>query len=485
MPASLTERTQTGVRWSFAASIGRQLLQFGVGILIARELAPGDFGLMGMIAIFFEMSRALADGGYATALIQKKDSDEIDASTVFYINCLLSVLLAVALCLMAKSVSQFFAKPILEQMMYWLSLGPILVALGRVQSALLEKKMNFRSQFFANIGGITAGTLTGLTCAYSGQGVWSLVAMTLVAELTRTTLYWLNHSWRPQIKFSWASLKEMSSLGLPLMGSNLIGVVINQMHSFAIGKLYSTNDVGFFARGRSLHKLPVMGLTSAIGKVSFPVFVEVKDQPQRLVNGARTILRTMAFLVFPIVALLAGSSHSLVQTLLTEKWFGAVPYLRSLAFVELIFPLTVINLNIIKACGESGHFFRIAIVKQVVMAIALLSTCWFGLLAIVCGIIVASIINFWINTRFAAKTFGYGFGKQIYDVSPFFFNALAAGLAAFSIEFLPMIPVLKFGVQVIVSLSIYSVLSWYFTNEEFLTILNEIKSRIPNRSTAN
>ena len=143
--------------------------------------------------------------------------------------------------------------------------------------------------------------------------------MALVAELTRTTLYWLNHSWRPQIKFSWASLKEMSSLGLPLMGSNLIGVVINQMHSFAIGKLYSTNDVGFFSRGRSLHKLPVMGLTSAIGKVSFPVFVEVKDQPQRLVNGVRTILRTMAFLVFPIVALLAGSSHSLVQVLFDRE----------------------------------------------------------------------------------------------------------------------------------------------------------------------
>ena len=484
MPASLTERTRTGVRWSFAASIGRQLLQFGVGILIARELVPGDFGLMGMIAIFFEMSRALADGGYASALVQKKDSDDIDASTVFYVNCLLSVLLAAILCLIAKSVSQFFAQPVLEQMMYWLSLGPVLVALGRVQGALLEKKMDFRSQFFANVGGTTVGTLTGLTCAYSGLGVWSLVAMALVAELTRTTLYWFNHDWRPLKRFSWASLKEMSSLGLPLMGSNLIGVVINQMHAFTIGKLYSKDDVGFFARGRSLHRLPVMGLTNAIGKVSFPAFVEVKDQPQRLVNAMRKILRMMTFVVFPIVTLVAGSSHSLVQVLLTDKWLGAVIYLRSLAFVELIFPLTIINLNVIKACGKSGHFFRIAIAKQVVMAIALLATCKFGLMAIVCGIVVASFINLWINTRFAAKSFDYSFGKQLYDVSPFFFNALAAGLAAFSIEFLPLIPVLKLSTQMIVGLSIYSLLSWHFTNTEFLTILDEIKLRIPNRSGA-
>jgi O-antigen/teichoic acid export membrane protein len=193
-------------------------------------------------------------------------------------------------------------------MMYWLSLGPILVALGRVQGALLVKKMDFRSQFVVSVGATFAGGSTGLMSAYFGMGVWSLVAMSLVTEFSRTALYWFRQQWRPSTNFSLASLKEMSRLGLPLMGSNLIGVVINQMHGFAIGKLYTKEDVGFFSRGRTLHRLPVASLTNAIGNVSFPAFVEIHDQPQRLVKAVRKTLRITAFIVLPIIALLAGCS---------------------------------------------------------------------------------------------------------------------------------------------------------------------------------
>jgi O-antigen/teichoic acid export membrane protein len=478
MTQSLTGRTKQGIRWSFAGSLGQQFLQFGIGILIARRLAPGDFGLMGMIAVFFEMSRSLADGGYASALVQKRDSDDIDASTVFYVNCLLSVALACVLCLAARSVSVFFGQPVLEHMMYWLSLGPILVALGRVQGALLVKKMDFRSQFVVSVGATFAGGSTGLMSAYFGMGVWSLVAMSLVTEFSRTALYWFRQQWRPSTNFSLASLKEMSRLGLPLMGSNLIGVVINQMHGFAIGKLYTKEDVGFFSRGRTLHRLPVASLTNAIGNVSFPAFVEIHDQPQRLVKAVRKTLRITAFIVLPIIALLAGCSHSLVHVLLTEKWQGTVIYLRALSVAEVLLPLTMINLNIIKACGESGHFFRIAIAKQLVMAASLLVTCRFGLLAIVAGLIVASFINFWINARFAAKRLGYGCGRQLHDVFPFFLGSVAAGIASFSIEFAPIKPILILTLQILVGSLVYLAFSWYIAKEELLTVWDEIKLRI-------
>ena len=480
--ASLRQRAVHGISWNFAAGFGNQFVQFVLGVLIARKLSPDDFGLMGMIAIFVTLMRVLADGGLGSALIQKRDADEIDASSVFFLNLAASFGLAGLLCLLALPVAAFYGQPILESLMYAMAVGPVLTAVGRVHASFLTKKMEFGTLFRVSICASLLSGLVGLAGAWAGWGVWSLVWMALSNEAIRSAALWYLHDWHPRLVFSVRSIREMAAVGVPLLGSGIIDAVAQNVNSLVIGKLYTAADVGLYTRARGLQRLPIANLTAAVGSVSFPAFAEVQDDLPRIRRGLRQAIRLLAFVVFPLVGFITGSATALITVLLTEKWLGCVPLLRLMCFSELLFPLTVLNLNVLKARGEASLFFRLSLVKQTLAFAILAVTCRISIPLIVIGQVVAAFLAYLLNSYYSGKVLAYHASEQLADVAPFAWMAALAGGAAYAWEWSGVGPAwLLLLFQGLTAVAVYGAGCWWFGVPELQQVVELVRHRLARR----
>jgi teichuronic acid exporter len=436
--ASLQKRALRGAGWNIAGSFAQQLIQFAFGVIIARLLSPTEFGLMGMLAIFVALTKSLVDGGFGSALVQKQDANEIDASSVFYVNMLISILLCALLCLLAPAIAAFYQRPILAPMMICLSTGLIFVALGRVHTALLTKALDFRTQ---SVIGITATTLSGICgvwMAYCGYGVWSLVAMSVLTELCRAGALWAIYRWRPRLTISFASIRSMWSYGAPLLCSSILDTVFTNAYSLVIGRLYSPRDVGLFTQARTLQSLPASNVTASVSTVAFPVFSEISYSPQLLRRAIQRSLTMLAFAVFPVVACVTASADSLVNVVLTSKWAACVPWLQLLCVTEALRPLHVINLTVIKACGHTRVFLRLEVIKVALTSISLLLTSSLGVSAMIIGQSLVSVFSLFLNGRYTSTAVGYKTFQQLQDVYPYAVIATLVGILTYCLVLLPI-----------------------------------------------
>ncbi len=475
---SLRQRAVRGVGWNFAAGFGNQSIQLVLGILIARQLDPDDFGLMGMIAVFVALMRALADGGLGAALIQKRNADDVDASSVFFLNLGAGLVLGGLMCGLARPIARFYGQPILQPMLYAMAAGPVLTALGRVHAAYLTRKMDFGTLFRVSVWAALISGLVGLAGAWCGWGVWSLVWMALANELTRSGLLWLFHTWHPRWVFSWSSIREMSAFGFPLLGSQIIGAIAQNITQIVVGKFYSPADVGLYTRARNLQRLPVANLTTAVGAVSFPAFAEVQEDLPRIRRGLRQAIRLLAFVVFPLVAVIAATAPALITVLLTEKWLGSAPLLRWMAIAELLFPLSVLNLNVLKARGEATLFFRLSLIKQILAFAILAGTCRISIPVIVLGQAFAAFLAYLLNSYYSWKVLGYSAASQLADVALCALLATGAGLAAYAWEWSGLGPPwLLLALQVGTAVVVYTGGCWLCRVPELAEVVQIVRRR--------
>jgi O-antigen/teichoic acid export membrane protein len=304
-------------------------------------------------------------------LIQKKNAAHIDECSIFYFNIFVGFLAAGLLCFAAPWIAGFYIQPLLVPLTCALSLNLIINAFGLVQTTLLTKHIDFKTQLKVSvIATVISGTI-GVTMALNGFGVWSLVAQSLSSNLFRTALLWLFNNWRPSLVFSFISLRGMFAFGSRLLASGLLGTVFENIYLVVIGKLFSPMALGFYSRAKGLQQLPVANISSIVSRVTFPVFSSVQDDKPRLKNGVRKALTMLVMINFPMMVGLAIVAKPLVLVLLTEKWAPCIPYLQLLCVVGMLYPVHVINLSALTAQGPSDLFFRIEILKEILMVIAI------------------------------------------------------------------------------------------------------------------
>ena len=486
MSNGLKTKTLHALFWSFFERIGQQGIQFIISIILARLLLPEQFGLIAMLAIFMAVAQSFINSGFGQALIQKKNATHIDECSIFYFNILVGFLAAGLLCLSAPWIASFYNQPLLVSLTCALSLNLIINAFGLVQTTLLTKHIDFKTQLKVSvIATVISGTI-GITMALNGFGVWSLVAQSLSSNLFRTALLWLFNNWRPSLVFSFVSLRGMFAFGSRLLASGLLDTVFQNIYLVVIGKLFSPVSLGFYSRAKGLQQLPVSNISGIVSRVTFTVFSSVQDDKPRLKRGVRKALTMLVMINFPMMIGLAIVAKPLVMVLLTEKWAPCIPYLQLLCVVGMLYPVHVINLNVLTAQGRSDLFFRLEILKKILIVIAIAVTYRWGIIAMIYGQIVTSCLGYFLNAYYTGKTLDYPITEQIQDLIPSLALAGIMGLGVYALKYAHITNQLALlSAQLMTGIVLYAVLCYIFRISSFMETIEMVKSRLLDLRYAN
>lgn len=450
-----SKSTITNLLWRFAERCGAQAVSFLVSIILARLLAPEAYGTIALAMVFINILQVFVDSGMGTALIQKKDADDLDFSSVFYFNIAACLVLYAGLFLAAPSIAQFYGDPALTALVRALSLTVVVSGVRNIQQSYVSRHLLFKRFFFSTIGSTLASAVVGIAMAYAGFGVWALVGQSLSNVVTGTIILWATVPWRPRRMFSWQRLKGLLSFGWKLLVSSLLDTGYNNLRNLIIGKLYSSADLAYYNQGDRLPNLIITNINTSIDSVLLPTMSNAQDDPARVRNMTRRSIQVSTYVMAPLMMGLAACAEPLIRLILTEKWLPCVPYLRIFCITSMFYPIHTANLNAIKALGRSDLFLKLEIVKKAVGLTILLCTMWHGVMAMAYSLLLSSVLSQIINTWPNRKLLRYHYLNQLADILPALLLACAMGLAVYCIQFLGWGDLPTLCVQVPVGAALY------------------------------
>lgn len=416
MSILLRHRATSGLLWSALERFGQQGIAFLIQLLLARILVPEEFGLIAMVVVFVSISKVLVVGGFARAIIQKKELTDADLSTVFYFNLVSACCLAGGLYAVAPSIASFYGYLELVGVLRWLAVGLIFDGLSSVQRALLSRNLQFQKLCWVSLPAIVLSGGCAIALACWGYGVWALVAQSLVGKIVEFALFWLRSGWRPSRVFEWQSFLEMFPYGSRLALSGLLNQGFGNIYVLVIGKFFAPLEVGLFQRARSFQQFPVQNMQAIFSRVAFPLFAKIQDDLPRLKAGMSKANQLAALIAFPGMALLAVTASPMVEVLIGAKWLPCVVYLKLLCFVGALYPIQAVNVNLLASIGRSELFLRLEIIKKLLIIVNLMVTVRYGVLAMVYGMMVTSALSLALNTYYTHKLIDYGLWQQICDL---------------------------------------------------------------------
>ena len=476
--SDLGKKTISGVLWSGIERLLVQGLQFILGIVLARLLLPSDYGLIGMLTIFFSISLAIVDSGFSQALIQRKIVTQTDYSTVFYFNLLTSLCIYASLYFSSPYIAAFFEEPRLTLITRVISLSILFNALSIIQIAKLTKALDFKSQTKCSVIAIVVSGIIGIYLAFLGHGVWALVIQMVSKSILNLLLLILFAWWWPSLVFSKKSLKSLFSFGSKLLASGLLNAVFNNLYYVVIGKFFSTKELGLYTRANQFQLLPSETLAVILQRVTLPVLSGIQDDKERLVHYYRKFIRFTALVTFPLMLGLAVLATPLISVVLTDTWIESVPYLRLLALVGLLYPIHALNLNLLKVLGRTDLFLRLEIYKKIAIVITLLATFRYGMLALIAGQVLLSFLFLYINTYYTGKLVGYGLSQQLKDIYPYLFFAILMGGLILLFESMFISPHYNLLLGALLGVVFYSVLIFSFKRHEYDEIRKMVFSKL-------
>lgn len=441
--------------WRFAERCGAQGVSFIVSVVLARLLAPEVYGTIALVTVFTAILNVFVDSGFGSALVQKKDADDLDFSSVFYFNVAVCCLLYLGMFLAAPFIAEFYNRLELTQVIRVLSLTLVISGVKNVQQAYVSRTMQFKRFFFATLGGTVGAAVIGIAMAYCGFGVWALVIQQIFNATVDTIILWITVRWRPKRMFSWKRLKGLFSYGWKLLVSALLDTVYGNLRQLIIGKMYSSADLAQYNRGRQFPDVIVANINSSIDSVLLPTMARVQEDATQVKGMTRRAMKTSTYIMAPLMMGLAFCAQPVVRLVLTEKWLPCVPFLQIFCITYMFYPVHTANLNAIKAMGRSDLFLRLEIVKKVVGLVLLVSTMWFGVMAMAYSLLFTSIISQIINSWPNRKLLNYSYLEQMKDILPGILLAVLMGCCVYPIQWLGLPDIVTLLLQVPLGALIY------------------------------
>lgn len=458
MEQNLKDQAINGAKWAAIEKFSLQIIQFVLGIILARLLSPSDYGTVGMLGIFIAISNTFIDSGFSSALIRKLERTEDDYSTAFITNFAISLFFVLVLVAVAPWVAKFYDMPILCPILRVQSLSLILYALVAVQTAKLTAEVDFRTLAKANLIASPLSGVIGIVLAYIGWGVWALVCQNLLSAAFRLIFIVLQCKWFPRWRFSKQSFDELWGFGKNMLGASLLTSIYFNLDSLVIGKFFTPASLGNYTRGTQIAKLPVDSINGVLNRVTYPVLAKLQNETDRLIAAYRKYIKLTSMCIFFCCILMAALAKPLVLFLLTDKWLDAIIYLQVFSFAIMLDHLCVINLNLIKIKGRSDLILKLEVIKRVISFAILFAAIPFGVLGICISKVIYSIIAVYINTYYNGKLFGMGFLSQFNDYSKYLILSLLTCIPAFIITLLGLPSVVALIVGSAVSISAYMLL---------------------------
>ena len=462
--------------WRFAERCGAQLVTFIVSIVLARILAPEDYGTIALVTVFTTILQVFVDSGLGTALIQKKEADDLDFSSVFFFNFAVCLILYIGMFIAAPFIAEFYNDSSLTSVVRVISLTIVISGVKGIQQAYVSRNMMFKRFFFSTIGGTVFSAVFGIVLAYQGFGVWALVAQQLSNTAIDTLILWLTVKWRPKLMFSLNRLKTLLVFGWKLLVSALLDTCYNNLRNLIIGKMYSSADLAYYNQGDKFPKVIVTNINTSIDSVLLPTMSSAQDDRERVKNMTRRAIKTSTYVMAPLMMGLAFCSVPIVHLVLTDKWLPCVPFLRIFCVTYMFYPIHTANLKAINAMGRSDWFLRLEVIKKIVGMAILLSTMWFGVMAMAYSLLLSSVLSQIINSWPNRKLLGYGYLEQIRDIAPAIILAVIMGICVYFIGYIPLPTIVTLIIQIVAGAIIYIVLSAILKLEEYEYLTGMIKS---------
>jgi len=460
---------------------GTQGIQFIVQIVLARLLTPNDFGVLSLIAIFITISNVFVQSGFNTSLIQKKNTDEVDFSSVFYISLFVTIILYIMLFLTAPLIADFYGIPEIIDIIRVLGITLFLGCFNSIQSAVISKKMQFKKLFFSSISAVSVSGIIGIILAYNGFGVWALVAQQLTSNFIMVLVLGYTVRWKPKLVFSLKRVRSLFAFGWKLLVAILIDTLYMNLRSLIIGKIFNPTILGFYNRGDQFPQIIVSNINGSIQSVMLPVLSEEQDDKQRVKNMVRRSIVTSSFIVFPLMVGLAVVAESLVKIVLTDKWLPCVPFLRIFCFSYALWPIHTANMQAINALGRSEIILKIELIKKTIGLAILVISLRYGVYAIAIGTLISGVISSFINSFPNKKLLNYSISEQCKDIIPLLILSLLMGSVIYSLNWLNMPVYLTLISQVFTGCIIYIYIAKIIKLECYTYLITAFTGMLSNK----
>ena len=419
MAKDLKKKTTAGMIWTALQKYSTMFISFISGIILARLLTPYDYGCIGMLSIFMLLAEAFIDGGFGSALIQKKNPTKEDYSTIFWFNIGMSVLMYIVLYLSAPAIARFYDIPLLCNVMRVQGLVLFIYALNIIQRNQLRKKLNFRVlSIIAIITSITSLIVT-IIMAYMGFGVWALVAQNLFVAGIPALVFWFYVKWRPTWTFSWQSFRELFSFGFYMFLTILLNRFGSQIQGLLIGRFYNASTMGYYSKAYGTEKLASTSISQVMTQVTYPLYAEVQDNMEVLSNMIKRLTMTLSYITFPLMFVLLLCAKPLFLILYSDRWIQSVPYFQVLCIAGLGTCIQAVNYQSIAAIGKSRLMFNWTIVKRAVgIGFVIGGLLLWGMKGLLVGVVLNTWFSYFVNIGLVSRYIGYKWWKQLLDLTP-------------------------------------------------------------------
>lgn len=468
----------SGFIWRLFERVGAKGVELIVSLVLAKMLDTALFGSIVLVLVVINIMQVFVDSGLGNALIQKKDSDNKDFSTVFFFNIVFCAVLYTILYFTAPYFAAFYDDLSLTPVIRVLGLTVVISGVKNVQIAYVSKTMQFKRFFFSTLGGTIFAAIAGLVLAYNGYGIWAIVVQSVSNTAIDTVILWITVKWKPEFYFSFKRLKILFAYGWKLLVSQLLDTGYTQLRSLIIGKKYTKDDLAYYDRANQFPGFITANINTSIDSVLFPAMSDVQDDKERVKSMTKRAMKTSIFLMAPMMAGLSCCARPIVKLLLNETWLPLIPYMIVLCISYTFYPLHTANLNAIKALGRSDKFLILEIIKKAVGMVLLLVSMWYGVMAIAISLLVSDIICQIINSWPNKKLINYGYFEQLKDITPSIILAWVMGGIVYCVSFLGLNDILTLVIQIPLGVAIYTLGAKLFKMESFDYLLGVIKSII-------
>lgn len=431
---NLKQKAVSGIIWTALQRYSTIIIQFISGIILARLLTPYDYGCIGMLMIFVVIAESFIDGGFGSALIQKKQPTQEDYSTIFFWNIGMSVVLYIILYFSSPAIARFYNIPLLCDVLRVQGIILFIYAFNIVQRILLQKNLNFKILSIVTMAtSITSLSIT-IIMAYRGFGVWSLVTQFLLMALIPTITFFFYVKWRPQMCFSIQSFKELFSFGFYMFLIQLLNQFSRQIQGLLIGKFFNAATMGYYSKAYATERVASTSISQVLTQVTYPLYAEVQDDKKALSNMIKRLTMSLSYFTFPLMFLLILCAKPIFVILYTERWLESVFYFQILCFVGLAFCLQSVNDQSIAAIGKSKELFIWTILKRAIgIFFMVVGMIVFGMKGLLFGVVLNTWIAYFINIGLVSKYIGYSWTIQLLNLMPALIASVISAFIAYSI----------------------------------------------------
>lgn len=476
----LRNRVINGFIWNFLERFAAQGVTLVVGIILARKLGTEPYGVVAIVSLMISIFVTFTGFNVGTALIQKKDADDLDFNSVFYFSAVLSIVIYTIIFALAPLLAKFYNIPELSPMVRVSSLTILISIFQGNQCAVVSRTLQYRLFFFATIGGTIGAAIIGITMAYTGFGAWALIVQGVFNTLIDTILLWILVKWRPKMMFSWERVKSLLGYSIKLWASNFLDTISSRIQGLVIGKKYTSSDLALYTKGESFPSTFVSSINSSVNNVLFPTISKIQDEKEKVYKYTSLSIKLGAFIIWPMMVGLAVCAKPLLEVLLGEEWVQCAQYIQIFCLGYAILPISTANLSAIKAVGKSDIVLKLNTILQLSTIVILIITVNFGPIWIAIGMVASKVIGQFINAFPNKKLLGYSYLNQIRDIFPSIIISLVMGAIVFSVLLLNYSDIITLLIQVPLGIVVYVLLSKLFQRDIFdytLSILKNIKNK--------